>query len=143
MLDQAAIAARIPHAGRMCLLSRVCRWDETSIDCIATSHRDPDNPLRERGQLASVHGIEYAAQAMALHAVLIAGDASTSRAGYIGAVREVVLHALRLDQDIDELLVHAERLVGGASHALYGFSVRAGERVLVEGRVSVALDVAA
>ncbi|WP_206685552.1 hypothetical protein, partial [Escherichia coli] len=33
------------------------------IRCTATSHRDPRNPLRSHGRLASVCGIEYAAQA--------------------------------------------------------------------------------
>ena len=39
--------------------------------------------------------------------------------------------------------IHAERLAGDASHALYAFSIRAGERLLAEGRISVALGAAA
>ncbi len=39
--------------------------------------------------------------------------------------------------------IHAERLAGDAAHALYAFSIRAGERLLAEGRISVALGVAA
>jgi len=38
---------------------------------------------------------------------------------------------------------HAERLVGDASHALYSFTIRTGARLLVEGRISVALGAAA
>ncbi|MCY7388737.1 MAG: 3-hydroxylacyl-ACP dehydratase, partial [Burkholderiales bacterium] len=66
-LDHAAIAARVPHTGRMCLLDRVLQWDAHAIRCSATSHRDPDNPLREAGGLAMLAGIEYAAQAAAVH----------------------------------------------------------------------------
>ncbi len=84
-LDHAAIAARIPHAGSMCLLHEVVAWDAGSIDCIARTHRDPANPLRSRNQLATVHGVEYAAQAMALHGALLGGEgAPASRPGYIG-----------------------------------------------------------
>jgi len=143
-LDHAAIAARIPHAGRMCLLYEVTAWDADSIDCRARSHRDPANPLRSRGQLAAVHGVEYAAQAMALHGALLGGDdAPASRPGYIGAVRALEVHAPRLDDIADDLTVHAERLIGDASHALYSFTIHTGNRLLAEGRISVALGVAA
>jgi predicted hotdog family 3-hydroxylacyl-ACP dehydratase len=143
-LDHAAIAARIPHAGRMCLLHEVIRWDANSINCRARSHRDPANPLRSREQLAAVHGVEYAAQAMALHGALLGGaEAPASRPGYIGAVRALELHARRLDDIAEDLTIHAERLVGDASHVLYAFSIRAGERLLVAGRISVALGIAA
>lgn len=142
-LDHAAIAARIPHAGRMCLLHEVIRWDANSINCRARSHRDPANPLRSGEQLAAVHGVEYAAQAMALHGALLGGaEAPASRPGYIGAVRALELHARRLDDITEDLTIHAERLVGDASHVLYSFSIRAGERLLVAGRISVALGIA-
>ena len=128
----------------MCLLHEVLRWDADAIECRAVSHRDPANPLRARGRLAAVHGIEYAAQAMALHGALLGGDgAPATRPGYIGAVRAVELHAARLDDVLEDLHVRAERLAGDASHVLYRFAVRAGGRLLVEGRVSVALGAAA
>jgi hypothetical protein len=43
------------------------------------------------------------------------------------------------DIDANDFEVRAERLVGDASHVLYAFSIRAGERLLLEGR-SVALS---
>jgi predicted hotdog family 3-hydroxylacyl-ACP dehydratase len=144
VLDRAAIAARIPHTGSMCLLHAVTRWDTESIDCLARSHCDPANPLRSGNRLAAVHGVEYAAQAMALHGALLGGDdAPATRPGYIGAVRALELHVSRLDDVADDLAVHAERLIGDASHVLYAFRIRASERLLVEGRVSVALGAAA
>jgi predicted hotdog family 3-hydroxylacyl-ACP dehydratase len=143
-LDRAAIAARIPHAGSMCLLHEVVSWDADSIDCLARSHRDPANPLRSDNHLAAVHGVEYAAQAMALHGTLLGGDnAPASRPGYIGAVRALELHVPRLDDVADDLAVHAERLIGDASHVLYAFSIRASNHLLINGRISVALGVAA
>jgi predicted hotdog family 3-hydroxylacyl-ACP dehydratase len=77
-----AICARLPHAGRMCLLDRLVAWDSESITCHASSHRDADNPLRSGGRLHAVAGVEYAAQAVALHGSLLAAhDASTARDG--------------------------------------------------------------
>lgn len=142
-LDRAAIAARIPHAGAMCLLHEVVAWNADSIECRARSHRDPANPLRARGRLAAVHAIEYAAQAMALHGALLGGEgAPATRPGYIGAVRALELHVVRLDDVADDLEVRAERLAGDANHVLYAFDVRSGDRLLAEGRVSVALGAA-
>ena len=90
-MNRDAICARLPHAGRMCLLERLAAWDSESIVCHATSHRDADNPLRSGGRLHAVTGVEYAAQAMVLHGSLLAApDAPTAMdggsAGNAGAV---------------------------------------------------------
>ena len=71
-LDHAWIAAHIPHQGSMCLLDAVLRWDTQHVACSATSHGDPSNPLRQFGRLGAACGIEYAAQAMAVHGALLA-----------------------------------------------------------------------
>ena len=57
-------------------------------------------------------------------------------------MRAVQLHAARLDEATEALTIRAERLAGDASHVLYAFTVSAGERLLVEGRISVALGAA-
>jgi predicted hotdog family 3-hydroxylacyl-ACP dehydratase len=81
---------------------------------------------------------------MALHGALLGGDgAPATRPGYIGAIRSLELNATRLDNVNADLQIRAERLAGDASHVLYRFAVRAGGRLLVEGRVSVALGAAA
>jgi predicted hotdog family 3-hydroxylacyl-ACP dehydratase len=59
----------------MCLLESVLAWDMNSISCSSLSHCLPNNPLRAASGLASANGIEYAAQAMALHAALVSGAA--------------------------------------------------------------------
>ena len=56
VLDHAAIAARIPHQGNMCLLDTVVDWSETAISCSTSSHRDPANPLRTEGRLGAANG---------------------------------------------------------------------------------------
>jgi len=84
-----------------------------------------------------------AAQAIALHGALLGGaDAPAARPGYIGAMRAVELHAVRLDDGTDDLTIRAERPVGDASHVFHSFSIRAGALLLLEGRISVALGAA-
>ncbi|MBK8739058.1 MAG: hotdog family protein [Betaproteobacteria bacterium] len=142
-LDRAGIAARIPHQGSMCLLDRVLEWDADHIRCATESHRAADNPLRAHGRLGAACGIEYAAQAMAVHGALCAADgpALPPRRGMLTSVRGVALHVPRLDDVAAALIVQAERVSGDGGAAVYAFTLRAGERVLVEGRATVILDI--
>ncbi len=142
MLDHAAIAARIPHQGSMCLLEAALEWSETTIACRAVSHRDAANPLRTGGRLGAANGIEYAAQAMALHGSLLASAGEAPRQGYLTSVRGVSLHVARLDDLPGDLLVKAERLSGDGNHILYQFALEHEGRCLLEGRAAVVLDAA-
>lgn len=141
-LDRAGIARRIPHQGSMCLLDGVQAWDGDEIRCRASSHRDGGNPLRSHGRLGIACGIEYAAQAMAVHGTLLAGADEPPRAGYLVAVRDVALHAERLDDVVADLEVSARRLLGDGNSIVYGFSVDADRRCLLSGRATVMLDAA-
>jgi predicted hotdog family 3-hydroxylacyl-ACP dehydratase len=142
-LDHAWIERHIPHKGGMCLLDRVASWDDRQIHCRAVSHRDNDHPLRRDGSLGAACGIEYAAQAMAVHGALLAPPDETPRVGYLVSVRGVRLHVLRLD-DIDaDLDITAACLTRSDNHLLYEFTVAAGGRILLEGRAAVVLDATA
>ena len=143
MLDRTAIAARIPHQGDMCLLDTVRDWNASIIQCTASSHRRADNPLRNDAQLGIAAGIEYAAQAMALHGGLLADDGQPPRQGYLASVRSVNFHTLRLDDQPADLLVEAERLSGDANQVLYRFAVSAAGQPLLDGRAAVILDAGA
>ncbi|WP_374410725.1 3-hydroxylacyl-ACP dehydratase [Hydrogenophaga sp.] len=139
-LDHGWIAAHIPHHGSMCLLDRVLEWSEQRIVCEAISHTDPANPLRDAGRLGAANGVEYAAQAMAVHGALLAPSDAAPTQGYLTSVRGLSLHADRLDDVCGPLTVTAERLSGDARLILYQFLVHCGERCLLEGRASVVLD---
>ncbi|MEZ0189541.1 hotdog family protein [Ralstonia solanacearum] len=139
-LDHAWIAARIPHSGAMCLLDTVVAWDDARIRCTATSHRDPGNPLRADGRLAAVCGIEYAAQAMAVHGAILGNAQDRPRAGFLASVRSVEAHVERLDTLDAPLTIEAERIGGDGNNVLYRFAVHCGERVLLSGRAAVVLD---
>ena len=146
LLDRAWIAAHIPHQGSMCLLDAVGEWSENNITCRTSSHTNPANPLRAEGRLGAANGIEYAAQAMAIHGALIAGEAdegAAPRQGYLTSVRSVSLHVARLDDLPGELDVCAERLSGDSNNILYQFSLSHAGRCLLEGRAAVVLDASA
>lgn len=137
--DRTWIAARIPHAGSMCLLDGVVSWSQDRIHCRASSHRDPGNPLRAGGRLGIANGIEYAAQAMAVHGALRAGSEAAPRAGFLTSVRDVEFLASALDGEAD-LDLHAECLNGDGNHLMYAFRVEAAGTPLITGRASVMLD---
>lgn len=124
----------------MCLLDAVTDWSPEAISCVASSHSAPANPLRAGERLGAANGIEYAAQAMAIHGALLAGNDGQPRQGYLTSVRGVTLHTARLDDLPGPLLVRAERLSGDANNILYQFSVHHADRCLLEGRAAVVLD---
>ncbi|MGH8687854.1 MAG: 3-hydroxylacyl-ACP dehydratase [Burkholderiales bacterium] len=124
----------------MCLLAEVLDWDERRVCCRADSHRDPGNPLRIGNRLPAACGIEYGAQAMAVHGALLADGGEPLGRGLLASVRAVDLYAERLDDVEGPIEVTAERLSGEGGHILYAFRVCAGERELVCGRAIVVLD---
>ena len=141
MLDHAWIAAHIPHQGSMCLLGSVVQWDSQRIQCRASSHRSADNPLRSRNQLGAACGIEYAAQAMAVHGALLASaDSKRPRAGFLVSVRGTTLHVPRLDDITADLQVEATCITRSENNILYQFSISAAGRLLLEGRAAVVLN---
>ena len=139
MLDRAAIAAMIPHQGSMCLLDAVLAWDSGQIHCRASSHRQPDNPLRAAERLGAACGIEYAAQAMAVHGALLAPEGAPPRPGYLASVRSVQLAVDRLDDLPQDLDIIAERLSGDEHNILYHFRVEHAGDLLLSGRAAVML----
>jgi predicted hotdog family 3-hydroxylacyl-ACP dehydratase len=141
LLDNAWIANHIPHQGKMCLLDAVQTWDIASISCIASSHRNADNPLRAHGQLGISCGIEYAAQAMAIHGALSApADSPRPKVGYLVSVRGVNMYVTRLDDIATDLWINATCMMANESNMLYEFSVSTNDHVLLEGRAAVVLN---
>jgi predicted hotdog family 3-hydroxylacyl-ACP dehydratase len=137
--DRSAIATLIPHAGAMCLLDGVLAWDQRSITCRAASHRAPGNPMAADGRLDAVCGVEYAAQAMAVHGGLI-GDGRRPAAGYLASLRDVTCCVDRLDLLEGDLLVTAELLIADAGRVIYRFALTSGSRTIMSGRAAVVID---
>lgn len=140
LADKAAIAKVIPHTGNMCLLDGVLECDTQRIRCISSSHRDTNNPMRTGDELLALCGIEYAAQAMAVHGAWDAKFDNKPRAGYLAAVRDVSCHTMRLDNLNDDLIIEAERMMGDEARVIYQFSIHAGTAMIMSGRATVVLD---
>jgi predicted hotdog family 3-hydroxylacyl-ACP dehydratase len=131
----------------MCLLDEVLTWNPVRVQCRSTTHRDVANPLRAHDRLAAVCGIEYAAQAMAVHGALIASRITSSTqsatvAGFLASVRNVNLYANRLDDIEGDLVATAELVTGDEHTVLYDFTVSAGERTLLAGRATIVFNAA-
>ena len=152
-LDHDWIEQHIAHKGRMCLLDEVLSWDAAHIRCRSGSHRASDNPLRAHGRLGAACGIEYAAQAMAVHGALVAASAPLASTvstnvrssigaavGYLASVRNVALHVARLDDLDTDLIAAAERITGDGRTVLYEFSVWGALQLLLSGRASIVFD---
>jgi predicted hotdog family 3-hydroxylacyl-ACP dehydratase len=145
LMNRAWIAARIPHQANMCLLDEVLDFDVRGIRCRTGTHRASDNPLRAHGRLGAACGIEYAAQAMALHGALAppardAAGANPVRVGLLASVRDVRARVLRLDDVESDMICEARHIAGDNFTALYEFELRDGSHVLLSGRASVVLD---
>ncbi|HKP00475.1 MAG TPA: hypothetical protein VJU02_02475, partial [Nitrospiraceae bacterium] len=139
-IAKAAFCRLIPHHGSMCLLDRVEQWDDTGLVCTTASHRDTRNPLRRNNQLDAICGLEYAAQAMAVHVGLLEqGKKRRLTVGYLGAVKNLMLHATRLDDVKEDMTVQATRLVGEAGSFIYAFRVSVEQQALLDGRASIFL----
>lgn len=138
------IYARIPHDGAMRLLDAVLFWDEKTIHCSATSHVDRSNPLGDHhGVLRSVHALEYAAQAIAVHGSLLrstdpsSGDAALKLV-YVGAFRDVDITSATLEQlDGAALDVRAQQYAAVPGGLSYGFEVTSKGTTMATGKATV------
>jgi predicted hotdog family 3-hydroxylacyl-ACP dehydratase len=147
-IERTWIEQNIPHQGSMCLLDEVIEWDAQHIRCRSGTHRLPDHPLRSHGRLGIAGGIEYAAQAMAVHGALAeaapaaAGGILHSRpeAGFLAGLRDVRLQVLRLDDIETDLICEAVLLAGDRGSAMYEFALWSEARRLLSGRATVVFD---
>jgi len=137
-IERDGIEGLLPHAGAMCLLDSVEYWNDREIRCRATSHLNPDNPLREAGRLDAVVGIEYASQAIAIHGALKSGDDKGQRAGYLGKASNVKLSCERLDQLSSPIDVIATHIAESRDGCLYAFSVRTVTDEVLSGKALIA-----
>lgn len=135
-MDRDQIEKRLPHAGSMVLLDRVISWSADEIVCGAHSHRDPANPLRTERGLSVLAGIEYAGQAIALHASLTGGAAPAG--GVLAALRDVRWEPGDMAAWHEEIVVRARRLAASANAATYVFRLARGDREVLSGTALVA-----
>ena len=142
-LNRPDIARLIPHAGRMVLLDGVLDWTAETLRARACSHRAPDNPLRRAGRLSILAGIEYAAQATAIHGALLKVDAPDcpedggARPGVLAMARDIRWTVDRLDTLADDLDIQVQLLTAQTDSTLYDFRLTAAGAGLLSGRLAI------
>ncbi len=141
MIGPAEIAALIPHDGAMCLLDEVVSWDASHILCRSSSHRRAGNPLLRDGRIEAICGVEYAAQAMAVHGALCGIKKTAPTSGYLASLREITCDVERLDLLSDDLEIEAEQLFAESGRVIYRFVLSCAGRKLLSGRAAVVLEI--
>jgi predicted hotdog family 3-hydroxylacyl-ACP dehydratase len=92
------------------------------------------------GRLPAWCGIEYAAQAMAIHQGLCASNAAPPLRGFLAVARDVALTPTDLDGLPGELHIHADKMIAEGARSLYRFRLSSQGQTLLSGRVAVVLQ---
>lgn len=135
------VSSLIPHRGAMCLLDGIESWTEDYIVCRATSHRRPDNPLRDESGLRALCGIEYAAQAIAAHAALRREPSGRSLlSGVLASARDVTTTLSHLDRLRGPLTIRAALVLIHEGGSIYDVILTSDNRTVLTGRLSVMMS---
>ena len=138
MIGHEELCSLIPHSFDMCLLDRVESWDQDKIVCFSNSHRLETNPLRREKILSSVHLLEYAAQAMAVHGGLHDREQGKQMTeGYLAALRDVKINLCDVDKIESELKIEASKILAQGGNMIYVFTVSSADSELTSGRATV------
>lgn len=143
MLEKSQIEVLLPHQGAMFLLDGVRRFDRNEIECSATSHRDPNNPLRHAGRLPAHIAIEYAAQAAGVHGGLLNRELhpdAPAQMGYLAVVSNLHWHVDRLDDLPDALHIHARRTAVTPGGRAYHVRIQHLTTLVMSGDLIIALE---
>lgn len=137
------IAPLLPHAAPMILIESPIESAENYLMCRTDSHLLANHPLRIEGILNIFSGIEYAAQAMALHARLSGAPGQEGEQpprGFVATASKVKAFAARLDQYPHPLLVRVDRIASSRDSSLYSFIIKADEILLLEGQLMAVIE---
>ena len=145
MLERSQIEMLLPHQGAMFLLERVTRFDADEIECIAASHRDPNNPLRHGNGLPAYAAMEYAAQAAGVHGALLTRQLrhdAPAQMGYLAVVSNLHWHVERLDDLPGDLEINARRTAATPGGVAYRVEIRHQGSSITSGDLVIALETA-
>lgn len=125
----------------MVLLDSINSWDENSIHASSTSHTENDHPLRKDGKLSSLAAIELAAQAMAAHSSITAGDGSQPpRRGFVASTSKINISENRLDTLPSPLDIYVELMGSSGDGSMYSFQITHSKADVISGRLLVMLE---
>jgi predicted hotdog family 3-hydroxylacyl-ACP dehydratase len=143
MLEQIQIERLLPHQGAMFLIDRVLSFDRDAIECSASSHRRPDNPLRHHDRLAAHVGAEYAAQAAGIHGGLLIQQrqpGAPPQMGYLAVISNLHWSIERLDHLQGDLLIHAYCTAITAIGSAYRIRIDHQSTTIISGDLIIALE---
>ncbi|MEO6748299.1 MAG: 3-hydroxylacyl-ACP dehydratase [Casimicrobiaceae bacterium] len=134
------IADLLPHAGAMVMPQAIRHFDPQRIVCTTMRHQDSGNPMRREGRLPALAGVEFAAQAMALHGALRRSPPAALRHGRLASIRDLVLARRFLDDVNGELVIECRLDVASAGVFAYCFSIEGAGQTLLRGRATVMMS---
>jgi predicted hotdog family 3-hydroxylacyl-ACP dehydratase len=140
-IGRAAVKKMLPHAGDMCLIESVTRWEETSIECLGACN-SIDHPLLRNGQLPATAAIEYAAQATAVHGFLL-NNGGVVQFGVLAKLTDIALSATVIDPVHSPLQIYAELIARTDAACIYNFEVKGARLSIASGRLMIAFLVRA
>lgn len=135
-IGREAIEKMLPHAGDMCLIDSVTRWEKTSIECLGACDRT-DHPLLRNGQLPATAAIEYAAQATAVHGFLLSHSGIT-QFGVLAKLTDISLSTRQIDQMHSPLQIYADLVARTDGGCIYNFEVKGGRLSIASGSLMIA-----
>lgn len=135
-LSRKAIEERLPHAGSMCLLDEITAVNKQTLTACAISHQDKLNPLMLDGKIATINGVEYAAQAMAVHGSFLS---EKTQSGYIATVRNIELFTPYLPQNNLPLIINVEQLMSDKNGFTYQFQIQCKQQNIISGKITIFL----
>ncbi len=144
-MKKAQICQLLPHSGTMCLLDEIVSWDKEQLVVKTMSHTELDNPLFYEDSLNSIHGIEYAAQTMALHSALLAQKETKQKEsrGYLASVKNIQISEEYLFQaqsnNLTPLFIYVSILMAGSQGFTYQFEILKDDKVFISGKITIFL----
>lgn len=135
-LTRDQLSPLLPHAGSMLMIDSVIAFDETSITCGSERHQAANNPLRREGRLAAHHGIEFAAQASAIHGGLLGGGGQAPLRA-LAAVRKASFAGAWLDEIEGQLRIDASIVMLDANAAVYQAILSSSEKNVAAMRLTL------
>jgi predicted hotdog family 3-hydroxylacyl-ACP dehydratase len=141
-LNRQDVEKCLPHKAAMVLLEKVRHCNSDTLECETTTHLQEDHPLRIEGQLSIFTGIEYAAQAMALHSFLNADYEGKAKTGFVAVTSRVKPYFDFLDQVQDTLNISVALVDASGGGSLYEFCISYGadKAAVLDGKLLVMLS---
>ena len=148
------ISIYLPHKGTMMLIDKIESFTENEIIAKSINHLDINHPLLKENRLGLAIGIEYAAQASAIHSRINAEvniqnidkhlpNVQTSLApiipGKLVSVREINCFSKYLNIPKTSLIISAKQEQVSAQALIYSFLVANENQKLISGRLMIHL----